>query len=626
MKGTALTDVLAERAQIQERIDGLTLLSAFADTVSRMGSAPAYSDQRAADGWRTLTWSDVRESALDLAAAMIDAGAEPGDRVCIMASNRIEHVLADLGALHAGAIPVSIYGTVSPEQVAWYARAAAPRVVILEGADQIARWEKALADPELTAGLVAVVVIDAAEVEEGAARHETEAWSSFLASGAAKRSELADVLANRMAGVKADDPVTILFTSGTTGDPKGVLLTHTNVLYETFASVEAAGLDEPGITVSYLPFAHIAERVLGLYVPQIQGGHVHLIGDPAGLVAALPQVRPTRFFGVPRVWEKIMTGISALLAAEPDEAKRAAVATAMSVGREYVEALQAGADPSPELAARFAQMDELVLAPMRAMLGLDRAEWTVSAAAPMPPEVASFFAGLGFRMLDVYGMSETTAAVAAGRHSAFRLGTVGVPMPGIEMRLAEDGEILARGPVVTPGYFNNPTATAELIDADGWVHTGDIGTVDEDGYFKVVDRKKELLITSSGKNIAPSHLENLLKESPLIGHAMAVGDGRSYVVALLTLDPEIAPLIAARAGIDAADLKALADHPVILEQVSAAVAKANERLARPEQVKRFKLLPDEWTPESEELTPTLKLKRRVVLQQYANEIEELYAD
>jgi long-chain acyl-CoA synthetase len=608
-----MTDVLFERAAIEARIAGKTLLSVFAETVERMGDQPAYSDQQVGEGWRTLTWNELREAALDVAAGLIDAGVEPGDRVCIMASNRIEHVLADLGALHAGAIPVSIYGTLSPDQVAWYARAAAPSVVILEGSEQLARWEKALSDVDLKA----VVVIDASA-------HTS--WADFAAAGAVRRLAFCEVLSARAASVKPDDPITILFTSGTTGDPKGVLLTHTNVLYETFSSVEAAGLDEPGITVSYLPFAHIAERVLGLYVPQIQGGHVHLIGDPAGLVAALPQVRPTRFFGVPRVWEKIMTGISALLAAEPDEAKRAGIAAAMAVAREYVEAQQAGAEPSPELAAKFAQMDELVLAPMRAMLGLDRAEWTVSAAAPMPPEVANFFAGLGFRMLDVYGMSETTAAVASGRHSAFRLGTVGVAMPGIEMRLAEDGEILARGPVVTPGYFNNPAATAELIDADGWVHTGDIGTVDEDGYYKVVDRKKELLITSSGKNIAPSHLENLLKESPLIGHAMAVGDGKSYVVALLTLDPEIAPLIAARAGIDAADLKALADHPAILDQVSAAVAKANDRLARPEQIKRFKLLPDEWTPESEELTPTLKLKRRVVLQQYATEIEELYAD
>lgn len=615
-----MSDVLTERAMIESRIAGKTLLTAFADTVERMGQQPAYSDQNAGNGWRTLTWNELRESALDVGAGLIDAGVEPGDRVCIMASNRIEHVLADLGALHAGAIPVSIYATLSPDQVAWYARVAAPRVVILEGADQLERWAKALADPELAAGIRAVIVIDP-EVADG----DLRSWSTVALTGAARRSDLADALTQRAAGVKADDPVTILFTSGTTGDPKGVLLTHTNVLYETCASVEAAGLDEPGVTVSYLPFAHIAERVLGLYVPQIQGGHVHLIGDPTGLVAALPQVRPTRFFGVPRVWEKIMTGISALLAAEPDEAKRAAVAAAMAVGREYVEGQQGGAEPSAELSARFAQADELVLAPMRAMLGLDRAEWTVSAAAPMPPEVAQFFGGLGFRMLDVYGMSETTAAVAAGRPDAFRIGTVGVPLPGIEMRLAEDGEILARGPVVTPGYYNHPQATAALVDADGWVHTGDIGTVDDDGYFRVVDRKKELLITSSGKNIAPSHLENLLKESPLIGHAMVVGDGKPYVVALLTLDPEIAPLIAARAGI-AADLKSLGDHPLIAEQVAAAVAKANDRLARPEQIKRFKLLSDEWTPESEELTPTLKLKRRVVLQQYAREIEDLYAD
>ena len=614
-----MTDVLVERAEIEATIAGKTLLSAFADTVSRMGDQPAYSDQNTAEGWRTLTWRELRESALDLAAALIDAGAAAGDRVCIMASNRIEHVVADQGILHAGLVPVSVYGTLSPDQVTWYARASAPSVVILEGADQQERWAKALAEPDIASTIKAVVVIN----PDGTSGDGATSWADFTAAGAARRSELAAQIDARVAGIKPSDPVTILFTSGTTGDPKGVLLTHANVLYETFASVKAAGLDEPGITVSYLPFAHIAERVLGLYVPQIQGGHVHLIGDPAALVAALPQVRPTRFFGVPRVWEKIMTGISALLAAETDEAKKAGVAAAMAAGRAYVQAQQAGQEPSAEVAATFAQMDQLVLAPMRALLGLDRAEWTVSAAAPMPPEVANFFAGLGFRMFDVYGMSETTAAVAAGRPTAFKIGTVGTPLPGIEMKLAEDGEILTRGPVVSPGYFNNPEATAELVDAEGWVHTGDIGTVDEDGYFKVVDRKKEILITSSGKNIAPSNLENLLKESPLIGHAMAIGDGKPYVVALLTLDPEIAPLIAAKMGLEGS-FADLAANPAILAQVEAAVAAANERLSRPEQIKKFTLLPGEWTSEADELTPTLKLKRRVVLQRYADEIEALY--
>ena len=258
------------------------------------------------------------------------------------------------------------------------------------------------------------------------------------------------------------------------------------------------------------------------------------------------------------------------------------------------------------------------------VLGLDRAEWTVSAAAPMSPEVANFFAGLGLRMLDVYGMSETTAAVAAGTNDDFRLGTVGKALPGIEVVLADDGEILARGPVTTPGYYGNPEATAGLVDADGWVHTGDIGQFDNDGYLQVVDRKKEMIITSSGKNIAPSAIENHLKESPFIGHAMAVGEGRPYLVALLTLDAEIAPLLAVRLGIDDLDIESLARDERILAQVRAAVEATNARVSRPEQIKAFELLPVEWTAESAELTPTLKLKRRVVAERYADVIDALY--
>jgi len=369
--------------------------------------------------------------------------------------------------------------------------------------------------------------------------------------------------------------------------------------------------------------AHIAERMLGIYVPQIEGAHVHLVADPAQLLGALGEVRPTRFFGVPRVWEKIKTGVEAKLAMEPDEAKKAGIASAMAVGREYVEALENGGQPSPELTAKYEAMDTAVLGLLRMLLGLDRVEWAASAAAPMPVEVARFFAGLGMRIYDVYGMTETTAAVTACGPDQFKLGTVGKALAGIEVRLAEDGEILARGPVATTGYFRQPEATAELIDADGWVHTGDIGEIDEDGFLRIVDRKKEMIITSSGKNIAPSNIENLLKESPLVGHALVYGEGKPYCVAVLTLDAEIAPLIAAQMGIQGS-LAELAQNPEILAVAQAAVDSANERLSRPEQVKSFELLPVEWTAESEELTPTLKLKRRVVHDKYSDVLDRLY--
>jgi long-chain acyl-CoA synthetase len=618
----AKPDVLAERELIEKQISGGTVLTALAETVAQHGDQPAYSDRHTDDGtgWRTITWREMQESAMDAAAGLIALGVEPGDRVCIMATNRIEHVLADSAGLHAGAVPISVYSTLAPSQVTWYARHAAPSVVVLEGAYQLDRWSEALSDTEVRQTLKAVVVMDAG----AAGDHRT--WSDLVATGRDRRASDPDATAERIASVSPDQPATILYTSGTTGDPKGVVLTHHNVLFECTASVQAGQFTEPGITMSYLPMAHIAERMLGLYIPQFESGHVHLIGDPAQLVAALPEVRPTRFFGVPRVWEKIMTGVSARLAAEPDEAKKNAVAAAMEVGRQYIASLQIGHTTPPELEAQFAHMDELVLAPMRALLGLDRAEWTCSAAAPMPAEVAGFFAGLGLRILDVYGMTETTASVTAGTPASFRMGTVGRPLPGIEVKLADDGEILARGPVVTPGYHDNPTATAELVDHEGWVHTGDIGDVDEDGFFRVVDRKKEMIVTSYGKNIAPSRVENHLKESPLIGHAMAIGDARPYLVALLTLDGEIAPLIAAKLGIEDTGVDSLARDPRILSVVQQAVDAANAKLSHPEQVKKFELLPVEWTAESSELTPTLKLKRRVIGDRYAEVVDRLYAD
>ena len=624
-----MSDVLTKRAEIEGRIAGLTVHTAFERTVAARGDAPAYSDKvgvvttpgEYVPGWRTLTWTELREQARDVAAAMIEAGVAPGDRVAMMAGNRIEHVVADLAAGHAGATSMSVYNTLSPEQVAFVASHAEPSIAVLENADHLARWETALGEGSSVRTVVLV---------EGDLPGDDRfvSWEDFLARGRAARDALDSEIDARVAAVSPEDPVTILYTSGTTGNPKGVVLSHHSVLYECATSLETSGAAGDIEFISYLPFAHIAERTLGMYVPQTQSdsaAHVHLIADPALLLPALGEVRPTRFFGVPRVWEKIKTGVSAKLAAEPDPEKRAQVEQCMAVGLEYVEALQVGGTVTPELQERYDAVDGALLGFLRAILGLDRCEWAASAAAPMPLEVARFFAGLGMRIYDVYGMTETCAAVTACGPDQFRLGTVGRALPGIEVTLAEDGEILARGPVASKGYYKQPDATAELIDADGWVHTGDIGEIDEDGFLKVVDRKKEMIITSSGKNIAPSNIENYLKESPIIGHALVFGEGRPYCVAVLTLDAEITPLVAAQMGIEGASLAELAQNPAILAMAQDAVDKANARLSRPEQVKAFELLPVEWTAESEELTPTLKLKRRVVHAKYSDVLEGLYA-
>jgi long-chain acyl-CoA synthetase len=538
----------------------------------------------------------------------MELGVGPGDTVAIKATNRIEHFLADMGAVHAAATPMSIYNTQSPEQVAYVAGHARPVVAFLETGDHRSRWEKALEEVD---SIRRVVMLG-------------DDWDALVAAGAAYRAANPGAVEARAAGLTPDSPATILYTSGTTGSPKGVVLTHHNVLYEAISTQEKAGLTDPQRAVSYLPLAHIAERVLGLYGPQVQGSHIHAIGDPAELLGALGEVHPTAFFGVPRVWEKIKTGISAKLAADPDPANREMVRSAMAAGLAWVEAQEVGGTMTPEIEEAYRAADEQILGFLKLLLGLDQVTWAGSAAAPMPLDVAKFMAGLGLKVFDVYGMTETCGAVTANGPSGFKLGTVGRANPGMEVVLGEDGEILVRGPVNTPGYHLQEDATRTLIDEDGWVHTGDIGTLDEDGFFSVVDRKKELIITSAGKNIAPSNIENFLKESPIIGHAMAIGDNRPYVVAVLTLDGEIAPVMAQQMGVEFIDLADLAEQPEIRALAQQAVDSANERLSRPEQIKSFELLPVEWTAESEELTPTLKLKRRVVHQKYADVVDRLY--
>jgi long-chain acyl-CoA synthetase len=604
-------DVLSERARIEAAIAGRTLADALAETASAYAEQPAYSDKHEVpegESWRTITWAQTRELALDVAAALIELGVGVGDTVAIMATNRIEHFVADMGAVHAAATPMSIYNTLSAEQVAYVAGHARPTVVVLENEDHRARWAKAL---EETDSIRKVVMLG-------------QEWDAFVAAGSAYRAAHPDAVEQRTADLDADAPATILYTSGTTGNPKGVVLTHHNVMYEALSTLEAAGLHEAQSAISYLPLAHIAERVLGLYGPQIQGSHMYAIGDPAGLLAALGEVHPTSFFGVPRVWEKIKTGISAKLAADPNPDNQQMVRDAMAAGRAWVEAQEVGGTMTPEIEEAYRRADEAILGFLKLLLGLDQVTWAGSAAAPMPIEVARFMAGLGLKVYDVYGMTETCGAITANGPGAFKLGTVGRATPGMEVRLGEDNEVLVRGPVVMPGYHRQEEATRALIDEDGWVHTGDIGTLDEDGFFSIVDRKKELIITSAGKNIAPSNIEGYLKESPIVGHAMAVGDGRPYVVAILTLDGEIAPIIAQQLGIEFTDLADLAEKPEIRAMAQKAVDEANARLSRPEQVKSFELLPVEWTAESEELTPTLKLKRRVVNTKYADVLDRLY--
>jgi long-chain acyl-CoA synthetase len=612
------TEILRRRAEIEQEIDGDTVCNRLRRTAEDSAGDPALSDVDGG-GWRTLTWSQTRQQVLELAAGLAALGLGKGERVALMLPNRSEHVLADLAALHAGGLGVTFYATLAPDQIAYVAADCDARIAVLDGADQLARWEPVL---DRLPGLKKIIVLDAAACPAGD-RYLT--WDGFAALGKERFAASPGEITARIAEIRPDDPVTLLYTSGTTGNPKGVLLTHRNIMYEV-ACADATGTVTPGVRwVSYLPLAHIAERMFSIYLAIHTAGHIHFCPDTSQLVQVIGKVRPTSFFGVPRVWEKVRAGIEGLLAAEQDAGRKAAVEQAMAIGRRYVESCQYGHTTPPELAEQFKLADEQVLGPIRALLGLGDAATVSSAAAPLPPEVAAFFAGLGMKILDIYGMTETTGAFASNTVDNFKVGTVGRPFPGIEVRIADDGEILARGPLNTPGYLNRPDLTSALIDSDGWLHTGDIGGLDSEGFLSVVDRKKELIITAGGENISPAAIENLLVAHPLVGQALAFGDLRPYVVALLTLDGDVAPAWARARGIEADSLAALATNPLVLAEVEQAVSAANERLARVQQVKRWRLLPVEWTADTEELTPTLKLKRRIVHAKYSDDIDSLYA-
>jgi long-subunit acyl-CoA synthetase (AMP-forming) len=347
--------------------------------------------------------------------------------------------------------------------------------------------------------------------------------------------------------------------------------------------------------------------------------------DPVQVFAHVADAHPTFFGGVPRVWEKLKAALEAGIAAEPDEARRAATLQAIELGLRKVRAEQAGEPVPDDLQQACARAEEHVFSKIRAKLGLDRCEWYMIGAAPCPLEVLEFFAAIGIPICEVWGMSETASVATLVPRDRLRLGTVGPAIPGVEVRLAQDGEVLVRGDTVMAGYRNQPQKTAETIDADGWLHTGDIGQLDEEGYLKIIDRKKELIINAAGKNMSPANIEQQVKQgSPLIGQAVTIGDGRPYNVALIVLDPDASAAFATQHGLPDAAAAAMTGERSVLEEVTAGVARANSHLSRVEQIKRFTILPCDWAPAGDELTPTMKLKRRSISAKYATEIEALY--
>jgi long-chain acyl-CoA synthetase len=556
-----------------------TLCAAFQRTAAERPDELAL---RTAGDPAGITWGEYAGRVRGLAEGLASLGLRRGDTLALLLTNRAEFHLLDAAAIHLGAVPFSIYTTSPPEQIEFLLRDSGARIAVTEEALRD-RLDQALGGASALEHLL--MVEELRELERRAAP-----GFDFEAS---------------WRGVGGDDLLTLIYTSGTTGPPKGVELTHRNLLTAWRGLYASWELPSPGgSTISYLPSAHVADRFAAHYAGMLFGPAVTSCPDPRQVGRLLPEVRPTVFASVPRIWQKLKAAVEP---AVPD--------WAIDAGLRAVGLEQDGAPVPEELGAERERAERQVFAGVRERIGLDRCEVAVCAAAPVPAEVLEFFHAIGLPILEVYGLSETSAVATANPPARPRIGTVGPPVPGVELRLAEDGEVLLRGETVMRGYRNRPDNTVEAIDAEGWLHTGDVGVVDADGYLRVVDRKKELIINAAGKNMSPANIETTLKAaSPLIGQACVIGDARPYNVALLTLDPEAAGAHSGTHG----------EHAVRAE-VDAAVGRANARLARVEQIKRYRLLEGDWMPGGVELTPTMKLKRRAIAERYACEIEELYS-
>ncbi|HEX6357454.1 long-chain fatty acid--CoA ligase [Actinophytocola sp.] len=565
---------------------------------------------RTPGGATEITWREWDQRVRKLAAGLAALGVKRGDTVGLMLSNRPEFHLADAAALHLGATPFSIYNTSPPEQIAYLFGNAGNTVVFCD--------ERFLPRIQEVRGAVEHIVCadDVSDVDGVLTFADLEA----------KGDPDFDFDAAWQA-VEPSDLATIIYTSGTTGPPKGVELTHANVIAQADAT-KVLFRAEPGDRIlSYLPAAHIADRVTAQYFAILFGIQVTCVADLTKLAEALGDTRPHSFFAVPRVWQKFKAAIDMGLAAEQSPVKRKIAAWAIETGIKTVRHELAGRPVPPVLAAQHRVADKLVLSKLRHKLGLDQAKAPASGASAISPDLLEFFWGIGIPIYEVWGMSETGGATTANAPGRTKLGTVGRAMKDMEVKLAEDGELLTRGPTVMRGYRNAPDKTAETFDADGWLHTGDIAEIDADGYVKIVDRKKELIINASGKNMSPSNIENAIKAATsLVGQVVAIGDNRPYVAAIATLDPDAAAAFAQQHGFGGASAAELVAHPEIRAAVLAGVKAGNEKLARVEQVKRIRLLASAWEPGGDELTPTMKLRRKPITEKYAHEIDSLFAD
>jgi long-subunit acyl-CoA synthetase (AMP-forming) len=559
--------------------------------------------------WKTYSWNEYRQQVRQVARALISLGAQPGSGVAIIGYNCPEWFFADIGAIYAGLVPAGIYTTSSPEQCAYIAGHCEAPVVFVEDKSQLAKF---LAVRDRLPALKAIVLMRGENSERG-----VYSWQKFLELGLNTTESEVD---KRMAAQSADAMATLIYTSGTTGTPKGVMLSHDNLTWTAQAAADLVGGSSEDQVISYLPLSHIAEQIVSLHGPMSFGACVWFAESMDQLGETLREVRPHYFLGVPRVWEKIQEKIMAAGARNPPIKKKIAKwARRQGLAGGYAEQQRVAKSPM------YALANALVFKKVRKQLGLDRARIAVTSAAPISRDTLEFFLSLGLPICEVYGMSECTGPATASLPNRYHTGKAGFCLPGAELKIADDGEICMRGRHVFLGYYKDSMATADALDSDGWLHSGDIGTIDENGFLQITDRKKDLIITAGGENVAPALVEGYLKGIPVVSQAVVIGDRQRYLSVLLTLNAERIKQDAEACGSAASDPETASRDERFLQFLQRQIDAVNARLARVQAVKKFKVIPKDFTIEGGELTPTMKVKRKVVTEKYKKEIDQLYS-
>ncbi|HEX9864408.1 MAG TPA: long-chain fatty acid--CoA ligase [Acidimicrobiia bacterium] len=605
--------ILAERAAIDAEVEGKTIVDYLNRNVDRYGDQAAIHFKNGGD-WSNLNWRDYRQVIHEAAAGLQDLGVGDGEFVAIMAGNRPEHAIADYAAIHAGATAVTIYSTLAASQIQYIADNCKATVAVLEDLEFMKRWEEIRSE---LPNLRYVVLLSGAENYDTA--EWVLSWDQLIARGKGRLSSDPETVTRTAGALSPETLATLIYTSGTTGTPKGVMISHRNVVWTAECLRRAADIDIGPRMVSYLPLAHIAERLATHYLATYMAGQVWYCPNLAGVLEYILEARPTLFVGVPRVYEKFHARLNSRFA-ETHGIKKRLLDMALAANEKRVLAEQSGKS-GPMLAG---VLDSVVLSKVRVGLGMDQVEIAITAAAPISPDLILFFQTLGIPLFELYGLSETTGPATTNVPGVFRIGSVGKALPGVEVELADDDELLIRGGVITDGYYKLPDDTKESFDSEGWLHTGDLARIDEDDYVWIVGRKKEIIITAGGKNVAPAKLETALGNHPLISKACMIGDGRKFLSMLIAIDHEEAPAWAQSNGLEYLDLASFSQLPEVKAEIERAVKEINETVSPVEQVKKWIIVPDEWTPDSGEVTPSLKLKRRVVVDKYADEIERLY--